>query len=511
MEISINQNGWAVTRLEDIATRITKGGTPTTYGYSFQKSGINFLKVENIKNGRVNLKSITDFIGEDAHTFQSKSQLSVHDILFSIAGTIGETCVIKEEYLPANTNQALAIVKGTDCAMIPKLLELQFEAFVAKVKAKARGGAMNNVSLEDLKNLLVYIPPIPEQERLIFKIEELFSSLDKGIESLKTAQAQLKVYRQAVLKWAFEGKLTEDWRKHESSIKSADNLLSEIKKEREEFSKINKVKIKPIKELSDSELSDLPKLSDGWKWINIDAISEHEKHSIKAGPFGSSLKKEFYVAEGYKIYGQEQVISGDAYMGDYFVNEDKYQELFSCRIKPFDVLISLVGTIGKVLILPHNAQSGLINPRLIKISLNQKYYNPLFFKYYFESSFLRSIYKQNAHGATMDVLNLGIIQVLPFPMCSLKEQEQIIQEIESRLSVCDKIEESITTSLLQAESLRQSILKKAFEGKLVPQDPNDEPASVLLERIKAERGKNKPVKKVKARKTKKESKDKVQI
>jgi hypothetical protein len=87
----------------------------------------------------------------------------------------------------------------------------------------------------------------------------------------------------------------------------------------------------------------------------------------------------------------------------------------------------------------------------------------------------------------MDVLNLGIIEVLPFLLCSVQEQEQIIQEIESRLSVCDKIEESITNSLQQAEALRQSILKKAFEGKLVPQDPNDEPAGVLLQRIKAER------------------------
>ena len=90
MQILVNQNGQAITNLESIATRITKGGTPTTYGFSFQNSGINFLKVENIEFGRVNLKLITDFIGQDAHDFQSKSKLDINDILFSIAGTIGK-------------------------------------------------------------------------------------------------------------------------------------------------------------------------------------------------------------------------------------------------------------------------------------------------------------------------------------------------------------------------------------------------------------------------------------
>ncbi len=91
---------------------------------------------------------------------------------------------------------------------------------------------------------------------------------------------------------------------------------------------------------------------------------------------------------------------------------------------------------------------------------------------------------------------------MPIKVCSIKEQESIVQEIEIRLSVCDKIEESIEKGLQQAEALRQSILKKAFEGKLVPQDPNDEPANVLLERIKAEREKAQPVKKTKTKKVK---------
>ena len=101
------------------------------------------------------------------------------------------------------------------------------------------------------------------------------------------------------------------------------------------------------------------------------------------------------------------------------------------------------------------------------------------------------------HGATVktDGVNQSNINGeklinYPFPYCSLPEQQQIVAEIESRLSVCDKLEETITQSLLQAEALRQSILKQAFAGKLVPQDPSDEPADKLLARIRAERAAN---------------------
>lgn len=290
-----------------------------------------------------------------------------------------------------------------------------------------------NIKIEDkgyarhfqlLEKELFPLPPKPTQLEIVAKIEELFSELDKGIEQLKTAQQQLKTYRQAVLKWAFEGRLTNE------NVKEGE-------------------------------------LPEGWRNVSITDLAEKNKHALKAGPFGSSLKKEFYVEKGYKIYGQEQVISGDAFYGDYFINEDKYEELSSCKIKPFDILISLVGTVGKVLLLPENCQPGIINPRLIKISLDRTIYSPRFFKYYFESSFVKSFYGAETRGTTMDVLNLGIIKTIPFPLCSIEEQNKIVQEIESRLSVSDKMEESISQSLQKAESLRQSILKKAFSGELV--------------------------------------------
>ena len=373
----------------------------------------------------------------------------------------------------------------------------------------------------------VPISPANKQHRIVAKMEELFSELDKGIENLKTARAQLKVYRQALLKHAFEGKLTAQWRAernvipaktgiqpfndmdsrlrgNDEPLETADAMLKRLQQERAQRhqqqladweaagKQSSKPKApKPLPPLTTEELAELPALPNEWGWVKLSHIHSHDRFAVKAGPFGSALKKEFYVQDGYKIYGQEQVIRNDFEYGDYFVDERKYKELASCAVKPFDILISLVGTIGKVLVLPETAKAGIINPRLVKISLNLKCYRASFFKSYFESSFLRSLYANESQGTTMDILNLGMIQRLPYPLCSVAEQDQIIEIIEERFSIIDQLDQTIITALQQAEALRQSILKKAFSGQLVPQDPRDEPASVLLARIKVERAASK--------------------
>ena len=104
---------WEKDKLQNIATRITKGSTPTTYGYKYLEKGIPFVKVENLANGRIDKSSITQFISEDAHEFQKRSQLIEGDILFSIAGTIGRVAMVRKDDVPANTNQAIAIIRGT--------------------------------------------------------------------------------------------------------------------------------------------------------------------------------------------------------------------------------------------------------------------------------------------------------------------------------------------------------------------------------------------------------------
>ena len=165
-----------------------------------------------------------------------------------------------------------------------------------------------------------------------------------------------------------------------------------------------------------------------WPTLRVEELAAREANSIKAGPFGSSLKKEVYVANGYKIYGQEQVIKGDASFGDYYIDEAKYRELYSCRIQSGDVLISLVGTFGKALIVPEHHEPGIINPRLMKITLNAKIL-PQFFVLMFRSFCVDQI-QGMTHGGTMEILNVRSLKQLTIPVPDLETQRAIVAEIE---------------------------------------------------------------------------------
>lgn len=388
---------WKWVKLGEVCERITKGGTPTTYGFKFQRSGVRFLKIENVKEGRVILDSITDFISEDAHEYQKKSQLSVGDILFSIAGTIGETCAVREEYLPANTNQAFAIIRGAQEHFNLKFLQFQLESFVAKIKIKARGGAMNNVSLEDLKNFESILPPKDVQHAIVSKIEELLSELDKGKRQLETAQQQLQLYRQAVLKWAFEGKLTNE----------------------------------NVKE------GELPK---GWKISTIG-----ETCDMKAGLFvkASEIEDEYKVGL-FPCYG------GNGLRG--YTKSYTHEGTFSLVGRQGALCGNVHFVSGKF----HATEHAVVTKAKTNIDIDWLFYKLTSMKL-----------NQYSRGAAQPGLSVNKLLPIEVEVPQIKEQQLIVQEIERRLSVCDKVEETIVTSLQQAETLRQSILKRAFEGKLV--------------------------------------------
>lgn len=163
-----------------------------------------------------------------------------------------------------------------------------------------------------------------------------------------------------------------------------------------------------------------------WGVFSVDDLKSDEKNSIKAGPFGSALKKEYYESIGYKIYGQEQVIRNNASYGDYYIGSDKYKELENCKVQPGDVLISLVGSYGKSLVIPESFEPGIINPRLMKITFDKTKIEPSYFQYLFQTDSMRKIVSENTHGGTMDILNVGIVKKLRIPLPPIHKQKEFL-------------------------------------------------------------------------------------
>lgn len=196
---------------------------------------------------------------------------------------------------------------------------------------------------------------------------------------------------------------------------------------------------------------------------NIEEVASKEKNSIKAGPFGSSLKKEFYTDGGYKIYGQEQVIRDDLSYGDYYIDENRYRKLESCKIKEGDILISLVGSFGYISIVPKDFEPGIINPRLMKITLDKKKVNPIFFKKLLLSNKVKQQIKDSSHGGTMDIVNVGIIKKIKIPLPPIELQQKFALIVEH----VEKLREKQKTSLVEIEQLSNVLIQKAFLGELV--------------------------------------------
>jgi type I restriction enzyme S subunit len=259
------------------------------------------------------------------------------------------------------------------------------------------------------------LPPLETQQTIVSKIEELFSELDKGIEDLKTAQQQLKTYRQSVLKWAFEGKLTNE----------------------------------KVKE------GELP---EGWEWVKISDISR----VVRGGSPRPAGDPKFYDGDIPFLKVADLTKDNGIYLTT-FKYTIKEAGLHKTRqITPNTLLLSNSGaTLGvpKICMINATMNDGVA----AFLDLDERSNHYLYYFWVSKTSELRGINM----GAGQPNLNTDLIKDYKVPYCSFEEQHRIVQEIESRLSVADKMEESIAQSLQQAEALRQSILKKAFSGELV--------------------------------------------
>ncbi len=271
--------------------------------------------------------------------------------------------------------------------------------------------------------LEIPLPPLPIQHAIVTKIEEIFSELDHGVAQLKAARAQLKVYKQAVLKWAFEGRLTNE------SVKEGE-------------------------------------LPEGWKWVKLGDF-------IKGIEAGKSLKcderppqeNEIGIikvsAVTWGIYDEEEsktCYSHDAYNPDYLIREGDF--LFS-RANTLEL-------VGACVIVHMVSKRLMLSDKILRFHFSDEILK-LFVLYYLRSQKGRYEIEQKSSGNQMSMRNIGQgkIREIEIPLPPLSEQHRIVSEIERRLSVCDKMEEVIGGSLRQAEVIRQGVLKRAFEGRLV--------------------------------------------
>ena len=241
-------------------------------------------------------------------------------------------------------------------------------------------------------------------------------------------------------------------------------------------------------------------MPDSWAWARLGALAHYKK-----GPFGSSITKAMFVPESkdaIKVYEQKNAINKNDTLGNYFVTKEKYEELKGFEVFPGDIIVSCAGTIGETFVMPNSMRKGIINQALMKISLYDSSIKD-FYLIYFDCK-LKALANEQGYGmALKNIPPFDILKHYLVPLPPLPEQRRIIDKINIVSNVLTAIDNHIDKLSIDISNVKSKILDLAFRGKLVPQDPNDEPASVLLERIRAE--KEELIKQGKIKRDKKES------
>lgn len=477
--------GWVLAKIGEVCTLVNgRAFKPTEWC----ADGIPIVRIQNLNNPAA---PFNYFQG----TVDDRFYIDTDDLLFAWSGTPGTSFGAHIwRGGRALLNQHIFRVLVDERVVDKRYFRYALNAKLASFIERAHGGVgLRHITKGKFEATPIALPSLSEQRRIVAKIEELFSDLDAGVAALQAAQRQLQRYRQSVLKAAVEGKLTEAWRRqHGHEGEPADVLLARIlaeRRERWEAEQRAKYEVqgkeppsgwqKRYKEPAAPETGDLPELPEGWMWVRVAQVGDVQLGRQRSPQHhqGDHMRPYLRVANVYEdridltdvkemnFTPEEFEVYKLAY-GDILLNEGQSLEL-----------------VGRPAMFKNEVDGCCFQNTLVRFrafdGLDRRYALLVFRAYLHTGRF------QRIASWTTSIAHLGASRFaeMEFPLPPAAEQAEIVQEVERLLSVATEVEQAIEHELQRAERLRQGILKRAFSGKLVPQDPNDEPAEALLARI----------------------------
>ena len=415
-------DGWVQTTLEQVAD-VAIGRTPARDEKSNWDPGKTtqnrWATIANIKGKFIG--ETTEYISDLGVQHSNARLVPPGTLLMSFKLSLGRVAITST---PMYTNEAIAAFYPNGLANTEYLYYLLPTLALEESSDRAvKGQTLNKAKLRALQLVL---PPADEQR----KIAAILSSLDDAIGKTQAVIDQVQVVKrglmQELLTRGLPGRHTR---------------------------------------FQQTAIGEVP---EDWVVDKIGQLGQKGKPAVKAGPFGSSLRKSYYVSEGYRVYGQEQVLAGDLSVGDYYIDKERFKSLRSCEVRAGDILVSLVGTFGKAVVVPANAEPGIINPRLLRLSLDPQLVLPEFFCFWLRNGGTQKLLADAAQGGTMGVLNAGIVKSLLLGRPPLPEQAEIVAimaAVERRLHR----EAAMNAAAVRAKTALMAVL---LTGELrVTQDP----------------------------------------
>lgn len=482
--------GWAVTTLGEVNDLpVSQGGPEQDFVY------VDISSIDNQAKRIVEPKHLT----LSSAPSRARQRLKPGDVLISMTRpNLNAVAMLPEQMAGAIGSTGFHVIRSSLVQPAFLWYLVQSFSFVKAMSDLVLGVLYPAVRPKDISAFKFALPPIEEQLRIVAEIEKQFSRLDAGIAALKRVQANLKRYRASVLRAACEGRLVateaELARQEGREYEPADALLKRILAERrarweaDQMAKMEAQGRLPLdnawkakyQEPAALDKANLPELPEGWCWANVDALCSF----VTSGSRGWAA---YYAAAGAQFIRIGNLSRGKTAlkMNDIqHVQPLQNAEGERTRLQPHDVLISITANLGSVGLVPASIGEAYINQH-IALCRPLCLIDAAYLAWYLSSEGGQNRLFALQRGATKVGLGLEDIRQVALPMPPLLEQNRIVAEVERRLSIVEEVEATVAANLKRAERLRQAILHRAFSGKLVPQDPNDEPASVLLERIRA--------------------------
>lgn len=483
--------GWARTELGEVLLSVVGGGTPSRNIPAYFDGDIPWFTVKDMKSLRPS--DALEHISATAIAESATNLIPANTLIVATRIALGKAMRPKVACAINQDLKALIVGKGVD----PDFLLYWIGANERTIQELGSGTTVSGIRLETLNGLQLLLPPAAEQTRIVEKLEELLSDLDAGVAELKAAQKKLAQYRQSLLKAAVEGALTDQWRQSPAAqnVESGADLLQRILRERRarwEARQLAKFKEQgkiPPKDWQDKypepvapDTADLPELPQGWTWATVDQLSVEQKYGTSAKTNSDS--------SGVAVIRMGNIQDGELDLGELkylAVDHDEFPELF---LEDGDMLFNrtnspeLVGktAIYRSQITPCSYASYLIGVRFSHLyvpELASAYINSAHGRKWVKSVVTQQVGQANVNGTKLAALAI--------PVPPLAEQQEIVRQLGEQRIVSFEQVKGLERSLRQSAAQRKNILQAAFSGQLVPQNPSDEPANVLLERIRAER------------------------
>jgi type I restriction enzyme S subunit len=466
--------GWNRAPLGLLAS-VVGGGTPRRDRREFYDSGtIPWATPTDIDQDRI--LSVTDTntrINELGLLKSSARLLPAGTVLFSSRASIGKIGIAAR---PMATNQGVANLIPS-AAVDGLYLAYCLKKFTDEIKALASGTTYLEVSKSALREFPIPLPPLREQRRIVAKIEALFEEGRTARQALDRIPPLLKKFRQAVLAAAFRGDLTRDWREQHPGIEPAGRLLETLRKLHSTYatSRRNYNAAAPTEGIHTLQRSDFP---DSWELAELAGLCEPYRPItygiLKPGPHKLDGVPYVRVAD---IRGDKIVVDGVRRTTSLI--DHAYRR---SRLKTGDVLLSIGGTVGRVCRVPRQLDGANITQDTARISVDLRV-SAEWVSMCLKSPVVQKIMGAAIRGVAVRGINIGDVRALQIPLPSSDEQRETVARVEELFGLTDAIEAAVEAARRRADKLEQSILARAFRGELVSQDPDDEPASVALNRI----------------------------